>query len=214
MLDPLNLLPIESYVFSFNLKSHYCWFKMQQSLSARKLCTTHAAASLRHPSKTTVLMEVGGGGEWGLWGEGWLVWGPNGCFFTLLRRGQSHLLKRLQVHFAIQHNRALFQRSTPINIRACEVSALLLLLFSFFCFLGFCPVFFLSCFGFDPRSSVILPCFLRMDCLCQSRRTKRIKSFQRAALSQNHGFWSISKLLWENDVHPRRLVHTDKRPCF
>lgn len=99
----------------------------------------------------------------------------------------QRLVSPAETHFTIQHNRAIFRShlqliSTPA--RSAPRSRL-------FGFVLFCLLLY-----FDATSWGTLPCPLRMDRLCQSRRTKRIRLLQRTASlpPKNQGFVSVSTL--------------------
>lgn len=128
-----------------------------------------AAASLRHPSKTTLPYRGGGkeeeeeGEEKG---EGVREVRLDDRMAAFTQRVVSPAETRFQ-RSAQQSHRSL---SPPINIRACEVSA------------SFSPLW--VCFAllyFDETSLGSLPCPLPMDRPRQSRRTKLIKPLRRTA---------------------------------
>lgn len=116
-----------------------------------------AAASLRHTSKTTALPRRVGG-------EGGLA--DRMAAFT------QRAVSPAETHFTIQHNRAIFRSHlqlihTPVRSVLC---------FRLFGFVLFCLLLY-----FDARSLGTIQYPLRMDRLCQRRRTKRIKPLQRTA---------------------------------
>ena len=140
-----------------------------------------AAASLRHPSKTTLPYRGGGGGGGGGGGKG------EGVREVRLDDRMAAFTQRVVSPAETRFQRSAQQShrsfSPPINIRACEVSA------------SFSPLW--VCFAllyFDETSLGSLPCPLPMDRPRQSRRTKRIKPRQRTASpsKQIQGFSSVS----------------------
>ncbi len=138
-----------------------------------------AAASLRHPRKTTALPRrreegrVGGrererereGGR-----EGRKLWlDDRMAAFT------QRVVSPAETHFTIQHNRAIFRS----HLQFISTPARSAPRFRHFGFVLFCLLLY-----FDATCLGTLPCPLRMDRVCQSRRTKRIKPLQRTVSPQ------------------------------